>query len=511
MTKTLRLILGDQLHQGHSWFQKVDASVHYVMMEIRPEVTYVRHHIQKIIAFFLAMRAFAQARQEEGHVFHYYALNDPENCQSLEGNILQLIDKEGFKQFEYLLPDEYRLDKQLQEFSQSLPIPVRVSDTEHFLTSREALGHFFKGKKTYLLEHFYRDIRRRFQILMEGEEPLTGRWNYDAENRRAYDGKVPVPVPPVFDRNVEELVAMIEKAGIPTLGRLQAPHFTWPVTREESLQTLHFFVEKALPFFGMYQDAMVSNEPFLFHSRLSFALNTKLLSPMEVIAAAIRAWEKQPAQIGIAQLEGFVRQIAGWREYMRGVYWANMPGYAQKNYFEHQAELPHFYWTGETKMQCLRQAIGQSLDQAYAHHIQRLMLTGNFALLAGVHPDAVDEWYLGIYIDAIEWVEITNTRGMSQYADGGLVATKPYVSSANYIDKMGDYCRNCFYDKKKRYGAKACPFNSLYWEFYERHAEKLQRNARIGMAYRNLQKMDAEEKAKIIAQAQYYRQNLSDL
>ncbi|NJL13298.1 MAG: cryptochrome/photolyase family protein [Microscillaceae bacterium] len=511
MTKILRLILGDQLHHGHSWFQKVDASVHYVMMEIRPEATYVRHHIQKIIAFFLAMRAFAQSRQEAGHIFHYYALNDPENRQSLEGNILQLIEKEGFTHFEYLLPDEYRLDKQLQEISQSLPIPARADDTEHFLTSREALGHFFKGKKTYLLESFYRDIRRRFQILMEGDEPLTGRWNYDAENRRAYDGKVPIPSPPLFDRNVEELVAMIEKAGIPTLGHLNAQCFPWPVTREESLQTLYFFVEKALPFFGTYQDAMVPDEPFLFHSRLSFALNTKLLSPMEVIQAAIAAWEKQPAQIHIAQLEGFVRQIAGWREYMRGVYWANMPGYAQKNYFEHQAELPHFYWTGETRMQCLSQAIGQSLSQAYAHHIQRLMLTGNFALLAGVHPDAVDEWYLGIYIDAIEWVEITNTRGMSQYADGGLVATKPYVSSANYIDKMSTYCRNCYYDKKKRYGPKACPFNSLYWEFYERHTDKLARNARIGMAYRNLQKMDSDEKAKIMAQAQFYRQNLNSL
>jgi deoxyribodipyrimidine photolyase-related protein len=267
--------------------------------------------------------------------------------------------------------------------------------------------------------------------------------------------------------------------------------------------------------FGNYQDAMHTQERNLFHSRLSFALNVKLISPKEVIDSAIKEWRKKPKdssqQISISQIEGFVRQILGWREFMRGVYWASMPAYSEMNFFSHKADLPQFYWTGQTNMNCLRHAIEQSLEEAYAHHIQRLMITGNFALLAGISPDQLDAWYLGIYIDAIEWVEITNTRGMSQFADGGILASKPYVSSANYINKMSNYCQTCHYDHKQRIGPKSCPFNSLYWDFFIRHRDKLSRNPRIGMAYRNLDKFKNNELVQIRKQADYYRKNIETI
>ncbi|NIW80962.1 MAG: hypothetical protein GWN16_16515 [Calditrichae bacterium] len=274
---------------------------------------------------------------------------------------------------------------------------------------------------------------------------------------------------------------------------------------------MDFFLQQQLVNFGTYQDAMAIEHPYLFHSRLSFALNLKMLHPLEVVQKTVKYWENQRPDIHISQIEGFVRQIIGWREFMRGLYWAEMPEYEKLNYFNHQNNLPKFYWTGQTNMNCLKQTIHQSLTKAYAHHIQRLMVTGNFANLAGVHPDRVDEWYLGIYIDALQWVEITNTRGMSQYADGGKVATKPYVASANYINKMSDYCKECYYDKSKRYGERACPFNSLYWQFYVRHRNLLDDNPRVGMMYRTLDKMEKAEVKKIREQAKKYRDNLGKL
>ena len=277
------------------------------------------------------------------------------------------------------------------------------------------------------------------------------------------------------------------------------------------MDLLDFFVRHCLPHFGTFQDAMTPEFWSLYHSRLSFSINTKMLSPLEVVEAAITHWKSHPDKIDIAQIEGFVRQIIGWREYMRGIYWAKMPEFAAMNFFNHQRKLPQWFWTGDTKMHCLKHSIKQSLQFAYAHHIQRLMVTGNFALLAGIHPDEVDQWYLGIYIDAIEWVEITNTRGMSQFADGGIVGTKPYVSSANYMDKMSHYCGNCYYNKKEKMGAKACPFNSLYWHFYDRHEDLLSKNPRIGMAYRNLARMDGEKKAAILETAERYLENIEEL
>jgi deoxyribodipyrimidine photolyase-related protein len=346
---------------------------------------------------------------------------------------------------------------------------------------------------------------------MEGNKPLTGQWNYDGENRKKLP-KNHKPTPPlVFNNDVSQIYLEIQKKNIKTIGNIDAKNFVWPINRKQSLELLDFFVEECLPLFGSYQDAMTPNEWSLYHSRVSFSMNIKMISPQEVIDKCIEEWQKRPAEIECNQLEGFVRQIIGWREYMRGIYWLKMPEYATMNYFNNQEKLPEWFWTGNTKMNCLKDAIIQSLDYAYAHHIQRLMITGNFGLLAGIHPDDMDAWYLGIYIDAIEWVEITNTRGMSQFADGGIVGTKPYVSSASYIDKMSHYCGSCYYKKTIKTGDKACPFNSLYWNFYDRNEDKLGKNPRIGMMYNVWRKMQPEAKTALLEQADYYLKNINDL
>ena len=511
MSKTVRLVLGDQLNSNHSWFKTIDDSVTYVMMEIRTETDYTTHHIQKVVGFFSAMRQFAAELQSQQHQVLYIQLNDVNNLQSFEKNIHHLIEKEHFTHFEYQLPDEYRLDEQLKNLSQSLSITTSVCDSEHFMSSRNELGDFFEGKKTFLMESFYHVMRKKHHILMEGDKPLTGKWNYDGDNRKKLP-KVHKPTPPlVFNNKVTEILSEIQKTDIKTIGTIDPEKFVWPINRKQSLELLDFFVTECLALFGSYQDAMTPNEWSLYHSRLSFSMNLKLISPLEVINRAVSEWENNPDTIAYNQLEGFVRQIIGWREYMRGIYWNKMPEYASMNYFNNENQLPEWFWTGKTKMNCLKDAINQSLNFAYAHHIQRLMVTGNFALLAGIHPDEVDAWYLGIYIDAIEWVEITNTRGMSQFADGGIVGTKPYVSSAAYIDKMSHYCASCFYKKAVKTGDKACPFNSLYWNFYDKNEDKLGKNPRIGMMYNVWRKMKPDDKAALLEQADYYLKNINQL
>jgi len=408
--KILRLILGDQLNEKHSWFKQPEKSVTYVLMEIRQETDCVKHHVQKVVAFFAAMRAFAEKLREKGHTVIYLRLDDPKNQQTIQSNLKQLLKEKPFTRFEYLLPDEYRLDIELRKIAKTLSVSWEAVDTEHFLTRRQELQDFFDGKKRFLMESFYRWMRKKHDILMDGDKPLGGRWNFDVENRRRYDGRVPIPGPRLFRNDVGELHKMVEKAGVKTFGSIKPKSLIWPINRSQSRSLLNAFLKDGLKEFGTYQDAMTTKSWSLFHARISFALNSKMLHPLEVIEAAVRTWEKQKQAIKIQQIEGFVRQILGWREYMRGIYWTLMPKLGRMNFFNHKAPLPDYYWTAETKMHCMQSAIGQSLEHAYAHHIQRLMVTGNFALLAGVHPDQVDEWYLGVYIDAIQWVELPNTR-----------------------------------------------------------------------------------------------------
>ena len=509
--KTLRLILGDQLDELHSWFKTPDSAVTYVMMEIRQETDYVRHHIQKLAAFFAAMRAFNARLSELGHQVIYLRLDDRQNLQTIPANLQHLLATQKFSRLEFLLPDEYRLDLQLKELAKKLRIDVKAVDTEHFMTKRQELTEFFAGKKRYLMESFYRSMRKRHDILMDRDKPWGGQWNYDQKNRQPYDGQLSIPKPLMFKNDVSDICRIIQKKGVQTFGGIEPFNLIWPTTRDQSLKLLKTFVKSGLPAFGTYQDAMTAENWYLFHSRLSFALNAKMLRPLEVIQAVLNAWDQEQPRIEIQQVEGFVRQILGWREYMRGIYWALMPDLESMNFFNHDRALPDFYWTGETRMNCMRLAIGQSLQYAYAHHIQRLMITGNFALLAGVGPAQVDEWYLGVYIDAIQWVELPNTRAMSQFADGGQVATKPYVSSAKYIRSMSDYCETCDYDWKKRHGDMACPFNSLYWNFFERHRRLLGKNARVAMMYRVWERMDKDEKKRILNRADTYLKDLNHL
>ena len=511
MNKTLRLILGDQLNSNHSWLESTDDSVTYVLMEIRTETDYATHHIQKVVGFFSAMQAFADELRLSNHKVIYISLNDKDNLQSFEKNIQNLISKHNFNHFEYQSPDEYRVDLDLKKLCNAISVTSSLVDSEHFFTSRTELGDFFEGKKTFLLESFYRALRKKHFVLMDGSNPLTGKWNYDSENRKKLPKNHKAILPLVFNNDVSVILNEIKKTNIKTIGTIDATNFVWPINRKQSLELLDFFLAECLHLFGSYQDAMSPNEWSLYHARISFSMNIKMISPREVIDKAIKEWEKRPNEIEYNQLEGFVRQIIGWREYMRGIYWLKMPEYATMNFFNNQEKLPLWFWTGKTKMNCLKDAIGQSLEYAYAHHIQRLMITGNFALLAGIHPDEIDAWYLGIYIDAIEWVEITNTRGMSQFADGGVVGSKPYVSSASYIDKMSHYCGSCFYLKEVKTGEKACPFNSLYWNFYDRNEVKLAKNPRIGMMYNVWRKMQPEVKTALLEQADYYLKNINEL
>ena len=511
MKKTLRLILGDQLNSNHSWFKSVDDSVTYVMMEIRTETDYAQHHIQKVVGIIAAMQNFANQLKSNNHNLIYLHLNDENNLQSFQDNIQNLISENEFNHFEYQLPDEYRVDQDLIELCNTISIPSKSVDSEHFFTSRNELGDFFQGKKTFLMESFYRAMRKKHAVLMDGDQPLTGKWNYDSDNRKKLPKDHKPTSPLIFDNDVSEILFEINKTNIKTIGSIDANHFIWPINREQSLELLDFFATECLSLFGSFQDAMTPNEWSIYHSRISFSMNIKLISPKEVIDRVTLEWQKRSDEIEYHQLEGFVRQIIGWREYMRGIYWNQMPDYATLNYFNNSDKLPSWFWTGTTKMNCLKEAINQSLNYGYAHHIQRLMITGNFALLAGVHPDEIDAWYLGIYIDAFEWVQITNTRGMSQFADGGIVGTKPYVSSASYIDKMSNYCGSCYYKKAIKTGDKACPFNSLYWNFYDKNESKLAKNPRIGMMYNVWRKMKPEDKTALLEQADYYLKNINDL
>jgi deoxyribodipyrimidine photolyase-related protein len=510
MKKTLRLILGDQLNHQHSWFQQVDENVVYVMMEVRSETDYVVHHIQKVVAFFQAMRLFSDELKQKGNQVIYLHLDDSENKQSFTENIRWISQKQNIESIEYQYPDEYRVDRELLVLSELLNLPVSVVDSEHFFTSRTEFAEFFKGKKQFLMESFYRYMRKKHDILMIAGQPEGDKWNFDSDNRKKIPANHTIIQPYLFHRDVSDIVEMIRESGVKTMGEIEDKQFFWPVTRKDSLEILDFFIEYCLPYFGTFQDAMTLDSWSVYHSRISFAMNVKLISPQEVIEKVIKHY-RQNNSISLNQVEGFVRQIVGWREYMRGVYWMHMPEYASLNFFNHENKLPDWYWTGETKILCLSHSIKQSLQFAYAHHIQRLMVTGNFALLAGVHPDEVDEWYLGIYIDALDWVEITNTRGMSQFADGGIVGTKPYVSSANYIDKMSSYCGKCHYNAKQKVGEKACPFNSLYWHFYARNEQLLRKNPRIGMMYVTWDKMQPQVKAELLNQAEEYLSNINEL
>jgi deoxyribodipyrimidine photolyase-related protein len=513
--KKLRLILGDQLNEKHQWFNRVESDTLYVLAELKQETDYVKHHVQKVCAFFLAMHEFSRSLESKGHRVLYLTLDETKDYSDLNDLVCDLISKCECKVFEYQQPDEYRVHKQLQSLSQTVGIVSNCYDTEHFFIEHSELRDYIVPQRHNRMELFYRKMRKRFGILMEGDSPLGGRWNFDEFNRNKLTASDIAALPQAlcFENPTSDILARLHVHKVETFGEI-GETIIWPINGEQAKQLLVYFCQVGLPDFGKFQDAMTCNSPHawsLYHSRLSFALNIKVLNPRDVIDAAIDAYYENTSSISLAQVEGFVRQILGWREYVRAVYWVNMPEYETQNALGARENLPSWFWNGETKMACVSQCIKQSLEFAYAHHIQRLMVIGNFALLAGIDPQQVDDWYLGIYIDALQWVELPNTRGMALYADGGWIATKPYSASGNYINKMSDYCRTCHYNVKDKTGPSACPFNVLYWYFFGRHEGKLSKNQRLSFVAKQWAKKTPLEKQSIHESANKLLENINEL
>ncbi len=495
------LVLGDQLDLDAAAFDGFDAPRDAVWMaEVSEEATHVASSKARTVMFLAAMRHFAQALRAAGRPLHYTQLDDPANAGSLAAQLHAAI--EGLRPAGLVMtaPGDWRVLQALKGVAQAHGLPLDIREDRHFYGSVREFAAHARGRKSLRMEYFYREMRKRHGVLMQGaagDQPEGGQWNFDAQNREAFSAAGPGAVPPraVFepDALTLEVMALVEARFAAHPGRLDG--FAWPVTREQALVALQRFVAERLPLFGRYQDAMWPGEPWLYHAHLAAALNLKLLHPREVVAAAVAAYRAGAAPL--AGVEGFVRQILGWREYVRGIYWTRMPGYAGLNALEAQQDLPAWYWTGETEMACLRDAITQTLQHGYAHHIQRLMVTGLFALMLGVQPQQVHAWYLAVYVDAVEWVELPNTLGMSQYADGGLMASKPYVATGKYIQRMSPHCQGCRYDPAQRTGEKACPYTTLYWDFLMRHETALAANPRMALQVKNVARLDAGQKQAI--------------
>ncbi len=495
----LVLVLGDQLSIPLAALRAADPAKSVVLMaEVTAEATYVRHHKKKIAFLFSAMRHFAEALRDAGWRVDYVRLDDAGNTGTLSGETRRALARHGLGRVIVTHPGEWRVLEDMRSWPAAFGVPVDILDDDRFIFPLPDFAAWAAGRKQLRMEFFYRDMRRRTGLLMDGVEPAGGVWNFDAANRKpAGAGSIfpdPAQFPPdAITREVLDLVA--DRFG-EHFGILEP--FWFAVTQAAAEQAFEQFLVQSLPKFGDYQDAMLRSQRFLFHAVIGLYLNAGLLDPLSVCRAAEAEYRAGRAPLNA--VEGFIRQIIGWREYVRGFYWLNMPGYALENALGATRDLPDLYWSGETDMACLRACIRQTAEEAYAHHIQRLMVTGNFALLVGIEPSQVHEWYLAVYADAYEWVELPNTLGMSQFADGGKLASKPYAASGNYIHKMSDYCRGCAYDVAAKTGASACPFNYLYWDFLVRNRDRLGANPRLAQSYRTYDKLP-EARKKAIGQS----------
>ncbi len=492
----LVVILGDQLSPDLPALRVGDPSHDIILMaEVQDETQNVPHHPKKIAFILSSMRHFSQDLIRLGWKVRYIRLDDPENTGSLVGEIKRARRELNLFTAIVTEPGEYRL---VEAFTDCAGLEVIPDD--RFIASHHEFQQWAEGRKQLRMEYFYREMRRKTGLLMSGTDPEGGKWNYDIENRKPAktDTSIPRPLQFASDQITEEVLQLVESQFSHHFGALRP--FWFAVNREGALDVLENFVQIVLPQFGDYQDAMLSDEPFMYHSVLSQYLNIGFLSPLEICRRVEQAYYEGGAPLNA--VEGYIRQIIGWREYIRGIYWLQMPGYTEENYLDAHRSLPDFYWTGETDMACMSKVISQTHDEAYAHHIQRLMITGNFALLAGIDPFEVHEWYLAVYSDAYEWVEAPNVIGMSQFADGGLMASKPYAASGNYINKMSNYCGACRYDVKKKTGPDACPFNPLYWDFLVRNGDKLRRNHRLGNPYRTWDRMTTDRQKEYLDSAQ---------
>jgi deoxyribodipyrimidine photolyase-related protein len=498
----LTLVLGDQLDPDSAAFDDFDPSVDAVWMaEVSEESTYVWSHKARIAIFLSAMRHFCHALQRKDIFVHYSRIDDPENKGGFTAELKRAVQRLKPKLLIVVEPGEWRVRQDLVKAAKQMKTPLELCPDRHFLVSHEAFAAHAEGRKQLRMEFFYRQVRRETGILMSGNEPAGGKWNYDIENRGHFTkrgpGKIPPPRSFTPDRMTKDIIRLVEKKFSDHPGSLG--HFDWPVTPQQASLALKDFVATRLQRFGPFQDAMWHDEPYLFHSRLSSSMNLKLLNPRTALGAAEKAHDEGLAPLN--SVEGFVRQIMGWREYVRGIYWHYMPEYKTMNALKATLPLPRFYWTGDTDMNCLREAIRQTLSYGYAHHIQRLMITGLFSLLLGVKPQEVHKWYLAVYVDAVEWVELPNTLGMSQFADGGIMASKPYVATGKYIQRMSNYCPLCRFDPSVSAGDDACPVTTLYWDFLMRHDVLLSRNVRMKLQRRNLSRLSKQRRRAIRRQA----------
>ncbi len=507
MTTTLIPVLGDQLSENISSLSGQDKDECIILMvEVDEETTYVPHHKAKIAYILSAMRQYAIALRGHGWHVDYVMLDDPENSGSFTGELARAIERHRPDLIRVTEAGEWRVQAMLDSWADRFDVPVTVMPDDRFLASHSEFEIWAEDRKQLRMEFFYRDMRRKSGLLMDGDKPEGGQWNFDADNRKRAKRDLTMPRALYFDPDdiTRQIIEMVEHRFPDNMG--QTSKFGFAVTRTDALKQQQHFLEYALPSFGDYQDAMLTGEPYLWHSILSPYINSGLLDPLELCREVERRYRQGKVPLNAA--EGFIRQIIGWREYVRGIYWLTGPDYVNRNELAATRNLPAFYWTGETEMHCLSQAIGQTLELAYAHHIQRLMITGNFALIAGVDPKQVHEWYLSVYADAYEWVELPNTLGMSQFADGGLLGSKPYASSGAYINRMSDYCKSCRFDVKQRTGPDACPFNSLYWDFIARNEPRLRNNPRMTMPYKNWDRMAEQDKAALRAQAGQFLETL---
>jgi len=496
MVERIILVLGDQLNEQISSLDGADRATDLILMaEVRDEASYVLHHPKKIAFTFSAMRKFAAQLQASGWSVRYVRYDDPANTGSLPGEVSRALSDTGAAQVIVTEPGEWRL---IHAFQDS-PVPITLKDDTRFLVSHHDFESWAQGRKSLRMEYFYREMRRKTGLLMDQGQPVGGQWNFDADNRKKPPKGVQPPPPLYFpaDGVVGEVLELVGSEFAENFGALHP--FEFATDREQALKVLDHFIEHALPSYGDYQDAMLIGENFMWHALIAPYLNVGLLLPLEACRAAERAYYQGQAPLNA--VEGFIRQIIGWREYIRGIYFLQGPDYVTGNALNHERQLPAMYWGGPTKMRCMSEAIGQTREMAYAHHIQRLMITGNFALLAGVDPHHLHEWYLAVYADAYEWVEAPNTIGMSQFADGGIIASKPYVSSGAYINRMSDYCKSCHYKVSAKTGESACPFNLLYWHFLDRHRNRFGNNPRMANMYRTWARLSEDHRITVLREA----------
>jgi len=508
--RNLILVFGDQLNAGSAAFDGFDTAEDAVlMMEVEEEAAYIPQHKIRLAFFFSAMRHFADDLKDRGYTVYYVKLDDPNNRGRFETEIIRWANKTRPQRLICVRPGDFRVLESVQTAAKSLNCELDVRTDRHFMSTIEDFKAFSEGRKSLLLETFYRKMRRDNDILMKGTDPVGGKWNFDKDNRGVFGKKGPPKIKPPRsfqpDRTTQDVIKLVDREFPDSPGRLE--NFDYPVTHEQALAALRDFVKYRLAHFGTYQDAMTADHPYLYHSRLSCVLNLHLLDPRKVIDGTIQAYRDKSAPLN--SVEGFVRQIMGWREFVRGVYWAEMPEYAEMNALQADLPMPAFMWTAETEMNCIHICIRQLIDHAYAHHIQRLMVMGLFALLLGVRPYDLHRWHLSMYADAVDWVSLPNVLGMSQYGDGGIIGTKPYCATGSYVNRMSDYCADCIYDPKESIGENACPFTTLYWDFLTRNHNRLKKNPRMGLQFRNLDRKSDTNLNKICKKADRLKSDLT--